>query len=87
MPAYFTPNDDGIHDVFRIAGQTKDTPKVLSFQVFDRFGKLLYAENGTRHQGWNGSSNGTPLPTGNYWYVMHLEGAIVYKGHVALIRR
>lgn len=86
LPSFFTPNGDGIHDVFKMAGRTADSPNMVSFQVFDRFGKLLYTESKS-NIGWNGTFQGTPLPSGNYWYIMTLADATVFKGHVALIRR
>lgn len=86
LPSFFTPNGDGIHDVFKMAGRTTDSPALVSFQVFDRFGQLLFV-TANADLGWNGTFQGRPLPSGNYWYVLTLADATVFKGHVALIRR
>ena len=66
IPNAFTPNGDGINDEFRPVinpGQV-----VVTFEVFDRFGTLVYSSN-TAAPAWNGTYlNGKPAPTGVYMY-------------------
>ena len=85
FPRYFTPNGDGIHDVFRILGLGAGNASVLSFRVFDRFGKILHSERGT-NQGWNGKLKGQILGTNNFWYTVSLTDGRSFTGYFALIK-
>ena len=82
-PAFFTPNQDGYNDTWQIiAGETVPDAKV---SIFDRYGKLITRiEAGSR--GWDGTFNGTPLPSTDYWYTVELEDGRSFKGHFALKR-
>jgi gliding motility-associated-like protein len=35
---------------------------------------------------WNGTFNGAPLPSDDYWYSIKLEDGREIKGHFSLIR-
>lgn len=85
FPRYFTPNGDGIHDVFRVLGLGAGNARVLSFRVFDRFGKILHSERGT-NQGWNGKLNGKVIGTNNFWYTVSLTDGRSFTGYFALIK-
>lgn len=82
-PQFFSPNNDGRNDIFRIPFLEMQTKS--SVQIFDRYGKFLYQFNGNS-QGWDGSFNSKNLPSSDYWYVITLEDGRVVKGHFALIR-
>jgi gliding motility-associated-like protein len=64
---YFTPNGDGYHDTWNIG--------VLSGQlgsriyIFDRYGKLL-KQISPAGDGWDGTYNGQPMPTSDYWFML-----------------
>ena len=62
-PRFFTPNGDGINDTWKITG-LDDSAKIY---IFDRYGKLVkqIAPNGL---GWDGTFNGQPLPSTDYWF-------------------
>lgn len=63
---FLSPNQDGINDILDYSDLVyKIKPK---FQVFDRFGKLLFDGTIQNNFTWNGTFNGKKLPTGNYWY-------------------
>ncbi len=88
MPNAFTPNGDGIDDLFRIPPQV--APNIKSFSVFNRWGqKIFYTENsGT---GWDGSFNNEPQPPGTYVWMIQYMDALSNKsetstGTVILIR-
>jgi len=36
--------------------------------IFDRYGKLLKQLNPNTESGWNGTLNGTALPSSDYWF-------------------
>lgn len=88
-PKFFTPNNDTFHDLWNVLGiETLDNASVF---IFDRYGKLLkqIGEIG----GWDGTFNGTPLPSSDYWFRLEyteVEGGVavnkVRKGHFTLKR-
>jgi gliding motility-associated-like protein len=86
MPNAFTPNNDGVNDVFRV----KDHSFIKSFdiQIFNRWGQLVYKSKDPG-RGWNGTFNGILQPTGNYvWLIMltDIDGnRKQYRGTVLLL--
>ena len=86
-PQYFTPNEDGYHDTWNIYGIGASDPTAKIY-IFDRFGKLLKQLSPTE-QGWDGTYNGTPLPSSDYWFrVEYKEDDQLkeFKGHFTLKR-
>ncbi|WP_111685615.1 T9SS type B sorting domain-containing protein, partial [Winogradskyella tangerina] len=67
-PRYFTPNGDGNHDTWNIAG-IGNSAKIY---IFDRYGKLL-KQLSPGGPGWNGTYNGNRMPTGGYWFVVEYD--------------
>ncbi len=64
-PKFFTPNGDGIHDAWNIAGiETLTDPAVF---IFDRYGKLLKQIDASTI-GWDGTFNGREMPSSDYWF-------------------
>lgn len=84
FPQYFTPNNDGYNDTWNITGVSEDLG-TINIQIFNRFGKLLKALS-SRSDGWDGTFNGTPLPSDSYWYQAYFEDGTVKKGHFVLKR-
>jgi len=87
VPNAFSPNGDGLNDVFRLGGITFH--KLSVFKVFNRYGHEVY--NGTDPmQGWDGNSHGKPCDVGTYYYLIGLvypDGRVkTLKGDVSLIR-
>lgn len=77
-PKFFTPNGDGIHDAWNVLGiETLTDPTVF---IFDRYGKLLKQLDETT-VGWDGTFNGRPMPSSDYWFRLEYErdegGALV----------
>ena len=66
-PPFFTPNDDTYNDTWQIYG-ISDQPDAVIY-IFDRYGKLLKQLSPTG-QGWDGTYNGNPLPTSDYWFTV-----------------
>jgi gliding motility-associated-like protein len=89
-PKFFTPNGDGIHDAWNILGiETLTDPVVF---IFDRYGKLLKQLDETT-VGWDGTFNGRPMPSSDYWFRLDYErdesGVLVansIRTHFALVR-
>ena len=88
LPAGFSPNGDGLNDVFRPWGLTYQ--KMVEFRVFNRWGQqVFYSSN--KENGWDGRFNGVPQDIGTYYYEVIFERPddkqnIMYKGEVTLIR-
>ncbi|WP_290845500.1 T9SS type B sorting domain-containing protein [Flavobacterium sp.] len=82
-PTFFTPNGDGINDIWEI----KDLSSQPSSQVriFDRYGKLLYDFRGS-DTGWNGEYDSAKLPSTDYWFVLQLGDGRAVRGHFSLKR-
>ena len=88
-PNSFTPNGDGINDLFSIKGEGI-APDNFEMIIYDRFGGIVF---NTRIPGdtWDGrAKNGSPCPLGEYVYVIKaltLNGdPKEYIGAFALIR-
>jgi gliding motility-associated-like protein len=87
MPNAFTPNHDGLNDIFRL----KYPQLVTSFHiiVFDRWGQRVYESNDP-YKGWDGTLNAKEQPVGNYVWVIHYEDVLGNKkkesGNIVLIR-
>jgi gliding motility-associated-like protein len=84
IPKYFTPNNDSYNDVWTITGMSKYPSAVAN--IFDRFGKLIITLNSV-NPNWDGTVNGNPLPSSDYWYAITLEkDKPVLRGHFTLKR-
>lgn len=87
MPTAFTPNGDGLNDVFRIPAT--DQNRLVRFLVYNRWGKKIF-ETSDKTKGWDGAYYGIKQPLGVYIYMMEMEtptGKRVYsKGTFTLIR-
>lgn len=66
-PNFFTPNGDGFNDVWNISGLPEEYNAKLF--IFDRYGKLI-KQISPYGNGWNGTYNGEPLPSNDYWFVL-----------------
>jgi gliding motility-associated-like protein len=89
----FTPNNDGNNDVLYIQGG-RGTLQVKSFQVFDRWGELIFlAENTPLNDdsyGWDGTYKGQEMNSGMFIWTVDVEfedgQTVTYKGSTFLIR-
>ncbi|MFD2891522.1 choice-of-anchor L domain-containing protein [Flavobacterium chuncheonense] len=84
-PKFFSPNDDGHHDIWNISNLKKSGLENSKIYIFDRYGKLL-KQIGKNESGWDGTFNGTKLPSSDYWFVLELPNGRVIKNHFTLIR-
>jgi gliding motility-associated-like protein len=85
FPAFFTPNADGYNDYWLpYETNTKDF-QVEYIYIFDRYGKLL-KELPRNSPGWNGTYNGKPMPSNDYWFKGKLANGQEFSGHFTLKR-
>ena len=82
---FFTPNGDGIHDTWKVLGIRADFQSKSKVYIFDRYGKLL-KELDPLSKGWNGTFNGKPMPSTDYWFRVYLEDGREFKSHFSLVR-
>ena len=85
VPKYFTPNGDGYNDFWSVKGVNADFNTNSIIFIYDRYGKLL-TKIKTNGEGWDGTFNGNPLPSDDYWYIVKLEDGREAKGHFSLKR-
>jgi gliding motility-associated-like protein len=86
VPKFFTPNNDGYNDYWSVKGVNASFNTNSIIYIFDRYGKLLKQWVPALSEGWDGTFNGTPLPSDDYWYTIRLEDGRESKGHFSLKR-
>jgi gliding motility-associated-like protein len=93
VPNVFSPNGDGVNDLFKVEGNT--IVSVLSLRIFDRWGGLVYERYGLNpadKDGWDGTFNGKELNPGVYVYraeLLHDDERMtteVIRGDITLVR-
>jgi gliding motility-associated-like protein len=86
IPNAFTPNGDGVNDIFYIpdANFTR-----FEFQVFDRWGNRVYFSDSPSFR-WTGESAGKQVPSGIYVFVLSASNAkkadIRRSGNITIVR-
>ncbi len=92
IPDGFSPNNDGVNDVFEISG-LYDIFENFNLKIYTRYGNLIY-EGNNNIPPWDGTSTqgltntGKNLPTGTYYYILNLNDPSyqLIKGWVYLNR-
>ena len=79
IPNVFTPNGDGVNDIFEIEN-------ILSYPnsklvIYNRWGSLIFISDDYKNE-WSGEG----CPSGVYFYVFNLEKGDEFKGFITLIR-
>ena len=87
-PKFFTPNNDGINDSWNI-DCVSDQPEALLI-IFDRYGKLV-SKFSPAAGFWDGTYQGKPLPSTDYWFVLNYKNNTndkieQFKNHFTLKR-
>ncbi|TRO65237.1 T9SS type B sorting domain-containing protein [Christiangramia sabulilitoris] len=80
---FFTPNGDGIHDNWEII--VTEDGEFLDVLIYDRYGKLL-AQILSGKNGWDGTYNGKPMPSNDYWFSVEYSNGEILTGHFSLVR-
>jgi gliding motility-associated-like protein len=89
MPNAFTPNGDGINDVYRPIGLNAED--VVTFRVYNRWGQIVYNGDDLENMGWDGRFQGVEQPTEVYLFILEYKlGANsetkAQKGEFTLVR-
>ncbi len=90
VPSAFTPNGDGLNDIFIPVGTYLDE-EAFRMYIFNRWGEIVFETKDVR-KGWDGTIRNTDkkAPQDVYTWLIYLEndfyGTRRYTGHVTLIR-
>lgn len=86
IPNVFTPNDDGVNDVFRVEGIQ---PEGFFLRIYDRWGRLQW-ESRSPSRSWNGQLADGPAPEGVYFLRIDYRGCrnelLTHTANVLLMR-
>ena len=91
-PNAFSPNDDGINDIFYVNTGNKSF-QIKEMNIMNRWGDLVFQNKNVftndSSAGWNGKFNGHRLNPGVYIFMAEIEIAggevIIEKGEVTLV--
>ncbi len=89
IPDAFTPNGDGLNDLFRPV--TLQAKEVIQFRIYNRLGQLVYTGDDLENDGWDGNLNGVAQARDVYMYVLEYKRATdnnvkSVRGQVTLLR-
>ena len=92
LPNTFSPNGDGVNDVFYPRGS--NLYNIQSMSIFNRWGQKVFERKNfpanSASEGWDGTFNGRPAPSDVYVYVVEVicnnAQVVALRGDVTLIR-
>jgi gliding motility-associated-like protein len=88
IPNVFSPNGDGINDVFRLETGL-GVSSVGALKIFNRWGELVFQTEGVR-DAWDGTQSGKALDPGVYVYSIEVicsnETKSLRKGNITLLK-
>ena len=87
VPNTFTPNDDGVNDVFMAKGENIN---IFELSIFNRYGEEVFSTDNIE-DGWDGTFKGKASPMGVYSFKALFQNTVskdvVSKtGYVSLVR-
>jgi gliding motility-associated-like protein len=84
IPNTFTPNNDGVNDIWNI--EALETYPESTLFIYNRNGSQVFQSRGYSKP-WDGKLSGDMLPAGTYYYIIDLKnGTPKLSGWVLLIR-
>jgi gliding motility-associated-like protein len=90
VPSAFTPDGDGVNDIWEIIGLDGKFP-LNQVMIYNRWGELLFTsiEGNYASKPWDGTLNGEKLPAGSYYYIIEkaVDGSIEpINGTISILR-
>ncbi len=84
IPPFFTPDGDGMNDNWY--PRNREFFPNIDVIIYDRYGRVIARLDQVKK--WDGTYEGSPLPTGDYWYVVNANDneKQQYVGHFTLYR-
>jgi gliding motility-associated-like protein len=88
VPNVFTPNGDGVNDVYFLKGNSLSE---VSLVIYDRWGHLVYKLENDGNVAWDGKNQqGQDMAEGTYYYILTAKGkdgqSYDEKGTISLFR-
>lgn len=80
IPSAFTPNGDGLNDVFGIKGEGIQDYRLL---IYNRWGTVIFESTNAKYQ-WDGKYQGQPVEAGTYVVQVFAKG-LESKGKVGAV--
>ncbi|MEX2234166.1 MAG: FG-GAP-like repeat-containing protein [Cyclobacteriaceae bacterium] len=80
FPPAFSPNGDGQNDIWNVRAETN--PDCM-LNIFDGRGRRIFENSG---ENWDGTYNGTAVPSGTYYYVYGCPDEKPLTGSVLVFR-
>lgn len=86
IPNAFSPNGDGVHDMFEIKNMRFFSKAIL--YIYNQWGELIFKSDSGYLKSWDGKRNGAFVPVSAYYYILELneEGFEPITGHITVIR-
>ena len=91
-PTAFSPNGDGVNDIFLVKEDCPFGYDIFILEVYDRWGNLIF-QSDDPSRGWSGMHRGDIAPIGVYtWYVRYIKSkdeksnSNLVRGNVTLIQ-
>ena len=89
IPNAFTPNGDGLNDIFEPKFTIKRGYSIQNFIIFNRYGQIVYNGHGSNLK-WDGNYNGKNCDAGVYYYQIKIKfnsgKEKSFKGDLQLLR-
>ena len=92
IPNVFSPNSDGINDVFTVIPSSIPPGLQISGALYDRWGNQVYAESGDSFS-WDGQVSGVAVNPGVFVYLIRIaydgpdgQTEVVLQGDVSVVR-
>ena len=84
FPNFFTPDGDGMNDQW--FPENREFFPNIDVIIYDRYGRVIARLDQVKK--WDGTYEGSPLPTGDYWYVVNANDTEKqqFVGHFTLYR-
>jgi gliding motility-associated-like protein len=85
-PSIFTPNGDGKNDYFSPVPKVAKRVEILSLQIFNRWGEMIFSKSGSSDLQWDGKSNGVRVPQDSYAWVIQYKAVDFPEKAIQTIR-
>jgi gliding motility-associated-like protein len=90
IPNTFTPNGDGLNELFKVVGSEIEEFELI---IVNRWGETIF-QTSNIDEGWNGSLNNDAnhyVPDGTYLYMVNIKGYCQserqeFQGHLTVLR-
>jgi gliding motility-associated-like protein len=84
IPNVITPNGDGYNDYWEI--RALEMYPEAYIKIFDRYGKIFVDREIGPDFKWDGTYQGRPLPSSDYWYIITIKDKSI-SGHLTIRNR